>query len=101
MFGFSCWGFAAELVGSGEVRGGDYVVDRFDPSGDELLDEYVASHPDVELEYARQTAVIPASVYSVRDGGCDFLLKLKKPCVGQFWRIITLSGDEVRGLVCH
>ena len=63
------------------------------------MDEYVASHPDVELEYARQTAVTPASVYSVRDGGCDFFAETKKPCVGQFWRIITLSGDEVRGLV--
>ncbi|WP_276847895.1 hypothetical protein [Corynebacterium pyruviciproducens] len=57
-------------------------MDRFDPSGDELLDEYVASHPDVELEYARQTAVIPASVYSVRDGGCDFFAETKKTVCG-------------------
>lgn len=71
-----------ESVGSGEVGGGDYVVDRFDPSGDELLDEYVASHPDVELEYARQTAVMPASVYSVRDGGCDFFAETKKTVCG-------------------
>ena len=91
------------------IRDSDYVVDRFDPSGDELLDEYVASHPDVELEYARQTAVIPASVYSVRDGGCDFFAETKKTVCGAIlahynaiggrgsWLGMPLS-DELTGL---
>lgn len=52
----------------------DYVVDRDDPSGLDLLEQYVGAHPDVLAQHLSETmpAEAPLATYSTRDAtGCQ------------------------------